>query len=69
MFKAKIVSLNDDRATLSFENGQSLVVSLSDIEGTPKLGAEVVLNVACLGSEDAGRTKLAQGLLNELLKG
>lgn len=69
MLKATINHIQDDRATLTLESGHSFSVPISEIEGTPIAGAEVVLSVTSLGSEDAGRTKLAQGLLNELLKG
>jgi hypothetical protein len=68
MLKAKIASITNDKATISFEDGQTLIVSTASIEGTPKAGADVACVLASLGSEDAGRTRLAQDLLNELLK-
>lgn len=69
MFKGKITSLANYRATVACEDGQTLFVPISDIEGAPKVGSDIVLIVAALGAEDSGRTKLAQALLNELLKG
>ena len=68
MFKAKIVSITNDTSVVSFEDGQTLTIPTSSIEGSPKVGAEIVCVFASLGSEDAGRTRLAQDLLNELLK-
>lgn len=68
MFKAKVVSLATDRAVLSCEDGQSLTIPLASVEGSLKVGQEAAILVAALGSEDAGRHKLAQALLNELLK-
>lgn len=53
---------------ISLNDGQSLTLSASDIEGTVKVGSEVALVVATLESEDAGRERLAKDLLNELLK-
>ncbi len=67
MQKAKIVSLVSDQALLEFEDGQKIRVPVSSIEGTPKDGQEIAVIFAALGTEDAGRQKLAQHLLNELL--
>lgn len=68
MLKAKIISLTGDRAVLSFEDGQSFTIPTGSVEGALKAGQEVAVVIAALGSEDAGRQKLAQDLLNELLK-
>lgn len=68
MIKAKIVSITNEKAVVSLEDGQTLTLPVPSIEGTPKQGSDIVVVAACLGSEDAGRTKLAQDLLNELLK-
>jgi hypothetical protein len=65
--KAKIQSISGERATLVLEDGQTLSVALTQIEGTAKEGAEVAVIVAALGAEDAGRSALARNLLNELL--
>ncbi len=69
MFKGKISTVTADRATVVFDDGQTISVAVSDIEGMVKVGSEISILLASLGSEDAGRTKIAQGLLNELLKG
>jgi len=66
--RAKVLSINNDRVMISLNDGQSLTLSASDIEGTVKVGSEVALVVATLESEDAGRERLAKDLLNELLK-
>jgi hypothetical protein len=68
MLRAKVISLTGERANLSFEDGQSLTLPIGDIEGTPKVGNDVAIIPAVLGSEDAGRQHLAQDLLNEILK-
>ncbi len=68
MQKAKIISIVGDRVTASLEDGQTLTVPISDIEGSPKEGQDIAVIVVALGSEDAGRHKLAQDLLNDLLK-
>lgn len=69
MLKARIQSINSDMVILNLEDGQSLSLSVSQIEGTPVVGQDVAVIVAALGSESASRQKLAQDLLNELLKG
>jgi len=66
--KAKISSIEGERVVLVFEDGQALTVPVTAVEGLPKVGQEVAVIAAVLGSEDAGRKKLAQDLLNELLK-
>jgi hypothetical protein len=69
MLKGKISTVTADRATVVFDDGQTISVAVSDIEGVVKVGSEISILIAAIGSEDAGRTKIAQGLLNELLKG
>ena len=68
MLKARIQSINGEMVVLTLEDGQSLTLSASQIEGTPVVGQDVALIAAALGSESASRQKLAQDLLNELLK-
>ncbi len=68
MIKAKIASLTGDNAIVSLDDGQKIAVPISHIEGGVKEGSEVAIIVAALGSEDAGRQRLAQDLLNGLLK-
>lgn len=68
MIKANVASLTGDKAIVSLEDGQKITVPISHIEGSVKEGSGVAILVTALGSEDAGRQKLAQGLLNELLK-
>lgn len=66
--KGKITSLTDDHAVVAFDDGQTLNISRKDIEGQVRTEQEVRCLIVPLGGEDAGRTKLAQDLLNELLK-
>ena len=61
--------MSNDLVVIALTDGQAMSVAISDIEGAVKVGSEISVVVAALGTEDAGRTKLAQGLLNELLKG
>ncbi len=68
MLKATLRVIQGDRATLAFEDGQTFTVPVSEIEGMGKEGQLVAVSLAALGSEDAGRQRLAQDLLNELLK-
>ncbi len=68
MMKAKIISLASEEAVISLDGGQKITVPVSHIEGSVKEGSEVAVIVAALGSEDAGRQRLAQDLLNGLLK-
>ena len=69
MQKAKVISVVGEKVTLSFEDGATFVVPVSAIEGTVKEGQEAALLIVALGGEDAGRQKIAQDLLNGLLKG
>ena len=68
MLNAKLTSISDEKAIVSFEDGQQLTIPISAIEGTPKEGQECAVIIAALGTEDAGRQRIAQHLLNELLK-
>ena len=68
MLKARIQSINGEMVVLALEDGQSLSLPQSQIEGTAVVGQEIALIAAALGSESASRQKLAQDLLNELLK-
>ena len=68
MLKARIQSINGEMVVLTLEDGQSLTLPTSQIEGTTVVGQDVALIAAALGSESASRQKLAQDLLNELLK-
>lgn len=65
--QATVVSVEGERVTLSFSDGQTLKVPLAACEGVPKPGSTVRVLVAILGSEDAGRLALARELLNEIL--
>jgi hypothetical protein len=69
MLKGKISGIKGDDVELRLDDGQVLAMPLSAIEGEAKVGQEVVLVAVALGGEDAGRERLAQHLLNELLKG
>ncbi len=66
--RAKVLSINNDRATITFNDGQSLTLPVSSIEGAIKVNSEIVFMAAALESEDAGRERLSRDLLNELLK-
>lgn len=65
--RATVQTVEGERVTLAFADGQILKVPLAACEGQPKSGAEVRVLAAVLGSEDAGRAALARELLNEIL--
>ena len=65
--RATIQSVEGDWVNVTLEDGQVLRLPVSACEGMPKLGADVRLIAAVLGSEDAGRQALAQHILNQLL--
>ncbi|MBI5654904.1 hypothetical protein HZC53_04615 [Candidatus Uhrbacteria bacterium] len=69
MVKAKVVKIEGDKVVLGLVDGQSLVLPAESIEGECKLGQDVSVVAAVLGSEDAGRQRIAHHILNELLKG
>ena len=68
MVKAKITKIEGETATIALADGQTLVLPIKALEGECKAGQEVGLLAVALGSEDAGRQKIAQHLLNELMK-
>jgi len=65
--KAKIISLTDERATLELEDGQTMTVPKTAIEGLAKQGMDVGIVIVLPGAEDAGRQALSRDLLNSLL--
>ncbi|MFA5935976.1 MAG: hypothetical protein WC787_03950 [Patescibacteria group bacterium] len=65
--RATVESIQNDRATVVFEDGQKLVVGVSSLEGIPKQGSDVRVIVTVPSAEDAGRQALARELLNEIL--
>ena len=65
---AKIESLNGERVTLVFDDGQKLVVPAAFVDGAAKVWQDVAVVVEVSGSEDSGRARVARELLNELLK-
>ncbi|MFA6100347.1 MAG: hypothetical protein WC750_05790 [Patescibacteria group bacterium] len=68
MLTAKITKIEDQRLTLSFPDGQVLLVPPSALEGKPVENLSVGLIMAVPGSEDAARQKLAKDILNELIQ-
>jgi hypothetical protein len=68
MLKAKIERIEGERVMVVFEDGQRLTVPRTAIEGVVGVGQDIVLVAAVLGGEDAGRSRLAQEILNELLR-
>ncbi|MFA5186049.1 MAG: hypothetical protein WC551_06175 [Patescibacteria group bacterium] len=68
MVKAKIVKIEGENVVIGLADGQTLALPKDAVEGECKAGQEVVLVAVVPGSEDAGRQKIAQHLLNELLK-
>lgn len=68
MLTAKITKIEDQRLTLSFPDGQVLVVPETSVEGKPSENLSVSLVLAVPGSEDAARQKLAKDILNELIQ-
>lgn len=68
VLRARLTALQNDRATIVFEDGQSFSVPASVIEGVATPGSEVCLVVTVPAAEDAGRQGLARDLLNEILR-
>jgi hypothetical protein len=65
--RAKIVSMEGDRVTVAFDDGQTMTIPASACEGKPSMDAEVRLLVTVPSAEDSGRQALAKELLNEIL--
>lgn len=65
--QANVQKIEGERVTLLLSDGQTLKVSLVDLEGIPKLGSNIRLILVVPGSEDAGRQHLAREVLNEIL--
>jgi hypothetical protein len=64
---ATVRQIDGNVALLELEDGQSLRLPLTVLEGTPKPGSVVRLLAVTHGGEDAGRQAIAKHLLNELL--
>ena len=56
---ASVIAKNTD--------GRTWEIPLSAIDGAPKLNKEIRVIAFAAGSDDAGQSALAKGLLNELL--
>ena len=67
MLKGTVTQMSNGMVVVTLGNGQTLNVSLEDIEGTPAVGSVVHLIIVAPGSEDAGRQKFAKDLLNEVM--
>ncbi len=67
MLEAKIINLDNEKATLAFLDGQKINVPVSAIEGAVKQGERVFVLFAAPGSENGANQKLAKFLLNELI--
>ena len=65
--RGKITVVEGDRVTVVLEDGQTLTVPASSLEGKPAVGADVRVIVAIPAAEDSGRQALAKELLNEIL--
>lgn len=65
--RATIQTIEGDTLTLSLEDGQTLRLPVSAVEGAPKTGMDVFLIASVPGSEDAARQAVSKHLLNELL--
>ncbi|MDF1496725.1 MAG: hypothetical protein P1P90_01555 [Patescibacteria group bacterium] len=68
MIKAKVVSNKDGKVTLSLADGQSFIVSESEVVGEVKEGDTVNLLLASPGLETQASQELAKNLLNQLIK-
>ncbi len=66
--KGTIIAIKADRIEVRLANGQAVSLPVSSFEGTPAVNQEVAVLAVSIGGEAAGQQKLAQGLLNELLR-
>ena len=66
--RTTVIDIQADFVSLALEDGQRLRVPLTVCEGSVQVGTEVRLQVISLSSEDAGRTRLARELVNEILR-
>ena len=64
--RATVTELTDATVTILINNS-SLTLPRTSVIGTPRVGSELRLLLITPGSEDAGKTELAQTLLNELI--
>lgn len=67
MLKATVERIDGSSAVLRLPSGSEISVPLEGIEGRPVVGQVVALLAVAVGSEDAGRQRIAHDLLNELL--
>lgn len=65
--KAVVRSVDGGTVTLALEDGQTLRIPESSLEGRPEAGAEVRLIAVVPAHEERGRHALARNILNELL--
>lgn len=64
--QATVTELTDTAVTILI-GSTSLTLPRTAVMGTPRVGAELRLLAVAPGSEDAGKTEIAQALLNELI--
>ena len=67
MLEAKIIKMENEKAVLSFLDGQQITVPISAIEGELAESQRVFVLFASPGSEGGANQKLAKYLLNELI--
>lgn len=66
--RARVHSFSEAQAMLEFGAGITCALPRAVLDESVQVGQEVSVLVVPIGGEDAGKTKLAQDLLNELLK-
>ena len=62
-----VQTISDDIVTLASSDGQTFRLPSSAIHGAVKVGMEVKLIAAAIGSPDGGTTEFARAVLQELL--
>lgn len=66
--KGTIIAIKADRIDVRLANGQAVSLPVSSFEGMPVVNQEVAVLAVSIGGEAAGQQKLAQAVLNELLR-
>jgi hypothetical protein len=64
---ATIQEIQGDTAIIALEDGQTVRIPSSSVEGSISAGTRVLLMVVAPGGEDAGRQAMSRHVLNEIL--
>ncbi len=65
--KGTVQDVQNDVCVVVLEDGQTVRLPMSAIEGSAKVGSDVFVMAVVPGGEDAGRQAVAQHLLNEII--